>query len=170
MALNTLKVTSYSCTFSLNSPFCTLINALPVAKNGILIIIGISLSFSISRIMKSVGKINLSTLTRTYSIIPYGCLRDLFANCKVTAIGLASPKLSFLKMESDIKLVLAPKSQRTFSKIKFPIAHGIVKLHESLSLGGNFICKIALHSSESDTASYSPNFFFLARIFVISFT
>jgi hypothetical protein len=38
--------------------------------------------------------------------------------------------------------------------------HGIVKLPRSLSLGGNFFCKMALHSLVKATVSYSSIFFF----------
>ena len=83
MALNTLKVTSSSYTLNFNSPFCTSISALPVGRNGLPSMIGISLSFSISRTMKSARNMNLSTLTRTSSITSPsspGCFSDLSAN------------------------------------------------------------------------------------------
>ena len=70
-----------------------------MAKNGLPKMMGISLSFSMSRIMKFDGKMNLSTLTRIFSMMPLGCLRDLSANCRVIVVGLALPRLSFLKMD-----------------------------------------------------------------------
>ena len=72
MALKTLKVTSFSCTHNLNSPFYTSIKALPIAKNGLLSMMGISLSSSISRMMNSTKKINLSTFNNTSSTMPRG--------------------------------------------------------------------------------------------------
>ena len=72
MALKTLKVTSFSYIINLNSLFCTSIRALPVTKNGLPRMMEISLSSFISRMMKSTGKINLSTFTNTYYIMPRG--------------------------------------------------------------------------------------------------
>ena len=79
--------------------------------------------------------------------------KDLSANCNVTVVGRASPKFNFLKIDRGIRLMLAPKSQRVFSKTQFPMAQGMVKLPGSLSLGGNFFCSMALQSSERATVS-----------------
>jgi hypothetical protein len=92
--------------------------------------------------MKSAGKMNLPTFSRTSSIIPFGSFSDQSANCSVTVVGLASPKSSFLKIVKGIRLMLAPKSHRAFLNIASPMEHGIVKLPESLSLGGNFFAKM----------------------------
>ena len=70
---------------------------------------GISLSFSMSNTMKSAGKINLSTFTSTSSITPQGCFNDLSTSYRVTVVGLASPKPNRLKMDKDMRLILAPK-------------------------------------------------------------
>ena len=70
MALKTLNVNSSSLTLSLSSHFYTSINALPVAKNGLPKMIGTSLSSSMSMMIKSIERINLSTFTKTSSIIP----------------------------------------------------------------------------------------------------
>ena len=113
--------------------------ALPVARNGLPSIMGISLSSSISNTMKSAGKINLSTFTSTYSITPRGFFNDLSTNYRVTVVGLASPNPSPLKMDKGMRLILAPKSHRALSKIEFHILHGIVKLPESFSFCGNFL-------------------------------
>ena len=59
-----------------------------MAKNGLLRIMGISLSSSMARIMKSFGKMNISTLTRTFSMMPLKCLRDLSSSYKVIMVGL----------------------------------------------------------------------------------
>ena len=69
-ALNTLNLTSSSYTLSFSSPFYTSIIDLPVARNGLPSIMGISLSASMSNTMKSAGKINLSTFTSPSSITP----------------------------------------------------------------------------------------------------
>ena len=66
-----MNVTFSSWTLSLSSLFYTSIEALSVAKNGLQRMIGTSLSSSMSKMMKSTRKINLSTLTRTSSIIPH---------------------------------------------------------------------------------------------------
>ena len=102
-----LKVT-YSCTLNFSLPFWTSTRALLVAKNGLPSMIGISLSSSISKIMKSAENMNFSTLINTSSIMPLGCLKDRSASCKVTISNLAFPNPSFLNMEGGIKLMLAP--------------------------------------------------------------
>ena len=66
--------------------------------------------------MKSIGKMNVSTLTSTSSIIPLGYLMDLSASCKDTVVGFASPNPNFLNTDRDIRLILAPKSHKAFSK------------------------------------------------------
>ena len=159
-ASKTLNFTSSSCTLSFSSPRCTSIIALPVARIGLPRIIGISLSSSMSRTMKSSGKINLSTLTKTSSITPLGCFKDLSASWRVTVVGRASPNPKRLKMDKGIRLMLAPKSHSALSKITFPIVHGIVKLPGSLSFCGSFLCRMALHSSVKFTVSKSANLLF----------
>ena len=169
-ALNTLNLTSSSCTLSFSSPFYTSIIALPVSRNGLLSMMGISLSSSISNTMKSAGKINLSTFTSTSSITPRGCFNDLSSSCSVTVVGLASPKPNHLKMDKGIRLILAPKSHRALSKIEFPILQGIVKLHGSFSFYGNFLSSMALHSSVRFTVSNSDNLLFLGSISFMNLT
>ena len=137
-ALNTLNLTSSSCTLSFSSPFRTSIIALAIARNGLPNMIGISLFSSMSNTMKSAGKINLSTFTSTSSITPGGCFNDLSTSCRVTVVGLASPKPNHLKMDKGMRLILAPKSHRALLKIEFPILQRIVKLPGSFSFCGNF--------------------------------
>ena len=73
------------------SPFQQLISAFAVAKNGLPKIIEISpLGFatdSVSKMMKSTGKIKLSIVIKTSSTIPLEILRDLSANCNVIPVG-----------------------------------------------------------------------------------
>ena len=73
---------------------------------------GISLSSSMSNTMKLAGKINLFTITSTSSITPRGCFNDLSTSCSVTVVGIASPKPSRLKIDKEMRLILAPKSHR----------------------------------------------------------
>ena len=68
-------------------------------------------------------------------------------------VGRASLKFNFLKIDIGIRLMLAPKSHKAFSKNASPMAQGIVKLLGSLSFGGSFFCNIALHSSDKETVS-----------------
>ena len=91
-----------------------------MAKNGLLRRIGISLSSSMSKTMKFIGKINLSTLIETFLIMPLGYLRDLSASCRVRVVGLASPRSSFLNMDRGIKLMLDPRSHSAFLNVVFP--------------------------------------------------
>ena len=170
MALNTLKMTSSSCTLNFNSLLCTSINALLVARNGLPSMIGISLSSSISETMKSAGKMNLSTLTITSSITPLGCFSDLSTNWGVIVVGRASPNPNHLNIDSNMRLILAPRSHKAFAKMEFPIVHGIVKLPRSLSFCGSFHYKMALHSSVKFTVTKSDSLIFLDNISCMNFT
>ena len=114
-----------------------------MARNGLPGIMGISLSSSISNTMKFVGKKkNLSTFTRTSSIIPLRCFKDRSTNYSVTVVGLASPNPIFLMIVNDIRFILSPKSHSAFSNMPFPMEHGIVKLPGSCSFYGNFSIKL----------------------------
>ena len=130
---------SSSRALNLSSPFYTSISAPLVAKNGLPNMIGISLSSSISRIMKYARNMNLSTLTRTSSITLLGCFSDLSTNWSVTVVGRASPNPNRLNIDSGMRLILAPISHKAFSKMEFPIVHDIVKLSGSLSFYGVFV-------------------------------
>ena len=100
---------------------------------------GISLSSSISNTMKSAGKMNLSTFTRTSSITPLGCFKDLSANWSVTVVGRASPNPRRPNMDKGMRLILASKSHKALSNMAFPMVHGIVKLPGSFSFYGSFL-------------------------------
>ena len=89
--------------------------------------------------MKSVGKMNLSTFTRTSSITPFRCFSDLSANWSVTVVGRASPNPSHLNMDKGMRLILAPRSHKALLKMEFPIVHGIVKLPGYFSFCGSFL-------------------------------
>ena len=49
-------------------------------------------------------------------------------------VGRASPNPNRLNIDSSMRLILAPRSHKAFSKMEFPIVHGIVKLPGSLKL------------------------------------
>ena len=136
---NTLNLTSSSCTLNFNSPLYTSIIALPVVRNGLPNIMGISLSSSVSNMMKSSGKMNLSTFTRTSSITPFRCFSDLSTNWTVTIVRRTSPNPSHLNMDKGMRLILAPRSHKSPSKMEFPIVHRIVKLPGSFSFCGSFL-------------------------------
>ena len=178
IALNTLKVSSSSCTLNFNSPFCTSIIALPVTRNGLPSMIGIYLSSSISRTLKSARKMNLSTLTRTSSITlpppppppPLGCFSDLSAYWSVTVVRRASPNLNRLNIDSGMRLIFSPRSHKTFSKLEFPVVHGMVKLPGSFNFYGSFHCRMALHSSVRFTVSKYDSLLFLDNISFMNFT
>lgn len=88
---------------------------------------------------------------------------DRLSNCNETFVGFASPKPNFLKIKRGMRLILATRSRKPLSKEEFPIAQGIMKLFGSLYFGGNFFCKIALHSSVSATI-YSSSFLLFEKI------
>ena len=170
MGRNTWTVISSPRALNFSSLFFTSISAPPVASNGLPSMIGISLSSSISKIMKYVGKMNLSTFTRTCSITPLGCFSDLSTNWSVTVVGRASPNPNPLNIDNEIRLILALRSHKAFSKMEFPIVHDMVKLLESFSFCGSFYCKMALHSSVRFTVSKFDSLLFLDIISFMNFT
>ena len=85
-------------------------------------------SFSMFKMTKFVGKRKLSTFTKKFSIISCGCLYDQSTICNMIVVGFASPNFNLLNIESGIKLMLAPKSQRALLNNEFPIENGIAKL------------------------------------------
>ena len=54
-------------------------------------------------------------------------------------VGRASPNPNRLNIDSGMRLILTPRSHKAFSKMEFPIVHGMVKLSGSLSFCGSFI-------------------------------
>ena len=82
----------------------------------------------------------------------------------------ALPSPSRLNIDSGMRLILAPRSHKVFSKMEFPIVHGIVKLPRSFSFYGNFLCRMALHSSVRFTVSKSDSLLFLDSISFMNFT
>jgi len=50
-------------------------------------------------------------------------------------VGFGSPKPNALKTKGGIKFILAPRSHKILSNLKFSIMQGIEKLSESSSLG-----------------------------------
>lgn len=164
MALKTLNAAVSSWTLKSNFPSCTSIKALPVARNGRPKMRGISLSSSISNMIKSARKMTLSTLTSISSTMPLECLMDLSASYKDMVVGFTSPIPNLLKTEKGIRLMFARRSHKTLSNVISPITQGIVKLPGSLSFGGSFFGRIALHSSVSIIGSSSSNFLLFDRI------
>ena len=85
-------------------------------------------------------------------------------------VGRASPNPNRLNIDSGMRLMLAPRSHKAFSKMEFPIVHGMVKLLGSLSFCGSFHCKMALHSSVRFTVSKSDSLLLLDSISFMNFT
>ena len=100
---------------------------------------GISLSSSMSKTMKYVGKINLSTFTIKSSTTPLGCFNDLSTNWSVTVVGRASPSPNRQNMDNGMRFILSPKSHKALSKMEFPTVQVIVKLPGSFSFWGSFL-------------------------------
>ena len=120
-SLYTLKVTCSSLILRIKLSLWTSIKVLAVAKNGLPKIRGTCWSSSISKITKSIGKMNLSTLTSKSSKTPLGYAMDLSANYNVTLDGVGSLSPNFCKIDKGIKLILAPKSHNALSKFMLPI-------------------------------------------------
>ena len=85
-------------------------------------------------------------------------------------IGRASPNPNCLNIDSDMRLILAPRSHKPFSKMEFPIVHGIVKLPRSFSFCGIFHCRMALHSLVRFTVTKFDSLLFLESISFMNFT
>ena len=66
--------------------------------------------------------------------------------------------------------MLAPRSHNALSKNESPMVQEIVKLPGSLSLGGSFFYKIALHSSVKAVISCSSSFLLFDMISFMNFT
>lgn len=116
-----------------NSLFLMSVVALDMAKQGLPKNIGISRSSSKSSMKNSTGKIICLTLTNTSSRILLGRTKNQSANCKVTVIFLSSPKTNLLRMDNDVRLILAYMSHRAFSKLTPPISIRMVKLLDPLA-------------------------------------
>ena len=94
------------------------------------------MSSSIFMTTKSTGKINFPTLTSKSSRTPSGCAIDLSAICSVIDVGVSFPKINLCTTDKGTKLMLAPKSHKTFLNSYFPIVQGMVKLPGSFILAG----------------------------------
>ena len=126
---------------------------------------GISSSSSMSMITKSTKKVKWRTLTRTSSTTPNGLVMEWSASWSVILVGSIFRSPILLHMESDIRLILAPKSIRVLPTDKFPIEHRMVTLPRSLNLGDNFWI-IALQLPPTIMVSLLMYFpFFVRRLF-----
>ena len=85
-------------------------------------------------------------------------------------VGRDSLNPNRLNKDTGMRLILAPISHKAFSKMEFPIVHGIVKLSGSLSFCGSFRYKMALHSSVRFTISKSDSLLLLDSISFMNFT
>ena len=85
-------------------------------------------------------------------------------------VGRASPNPNHLNIYSSMRLILAPISHKAFSKMEFPIVHGMVKLQGFFRFCGSFCCRMALHSSLRFTISKSDSLLFLDNISFMNFT
>ena len=83
----------------------------PVARNGLPSSRGTCGSSSMSRMIKSTGKTNFPTLTRTSSMTPSCFSIVLSAIWRVTVVGVSSPKLNLLAIDNGIKFILAPEKE-----------------------------------------------------------
>ena len=123
-----LNCTASSPTLNVNSPLCTSIKAVPVARKGLPNSRGTYVSSSIFITTKSTGKINFPTLTSTSSRTPSGYAMDLSTIYSVIVVGVSSPKLSLCTIDKGIKLMLAPESYKASLNSYFSMEQGMVKL------------------------------------------
>ena len=134
-----LKCIASSPTLRVSSPIFTSIKVAPVAKKGLPSSSGTYMSSSISITTKSTGKVNFPTLMSTSSRTSSGYANVLSVICNVIAVGVSSPKLSFLTTDKGIKLMLAPESHNAFLNSKFPMVQGMVKLPGSCIFFGKLL-------------------------------
>ena len=87
----------------------------------------------------------------------------------MTVVGRASPNPNRLNIDSGMRLILAPRSHKAFSKMEFPIVHDIVKLSGSFNFCGSFCYRMALHSSVRFTVLKSDSLLFLDSISLLNF-
>lgn len=93
--------------------------------------IGVSKSTSQSRITKSVGNMNISTLTRMSYRIPISFFTILSSINNHMLVGVRVPKPNFLNTTRGIKLLLAPKLHNAFAKSTSSMVRGIVNAPRS---------------------------------------
>ena len=67
-----------------------------------------------------------------------GCV-GRYTICKVTVMGVSSPKLSILTIVNGIRFMLAPESHKACLDSIFPIVQGMVKLPRSFILIGKLL-------------------------------
>ena len=139
-----LKCTASFPTLSVSSPYCTSTKAAPVAKKSLPNNKGTWVSSTICMITKSIWKMNFPTLKSTSSRMPSSYAIDRSTICNVMAVGVSSPKLSLCTTDRGIKLILAPKSHKSFLNSYFPMEQGKVKLPGSFIFGGSFFWIMAL--------------------------
>ncbi|GJS77458.1 hypothetical protein Tco_0727339 [Tanacetum coccineum] len=106
------------------------------SRKGLLRIRVTLLSSSISRIMKSTGKVNFPTLTSMFSTIQKGYCKDRSTNLTLILVDLKVLKDNFAYKKYGIRLMLAPRSAKALQEKVLLKVHGIRKLSGSLSLGG----------------------------------
>nr|GEY87788.1 hypothetical protein [Tanacetum cinerariifolium] len=97
---------------------------------------GTLLSFFVSRITKSIGKVNLPTLTSIFSAIPTEYWNDWSANLTHILLGLRVSRDNFAYKEYGMRLMLAPRSAKAMHEKALLKLHRIRKLPGSPSLGG----------------------------------
>nr|GEV15522.1 hypothetical protein [Tanacetum cinerariifolium] len=127
--------------------YLTRIIASVVCRKGLHRIKGALLSSSISRITKSIGKVNLPTSAGIFSAIPIGYWNDMSANLTLILVGLRVLRDSFAYRKYGIRLMIAPTSAKAFQEKVLPKVQGIRKLLRSLSLGGTLFWIITELSS-----------------------
>ncbi|GJU06943.1 hypothetical protein Tco_1123373 [Tanacetum coccineum] len=104
-------------------------------------------SSGISKIKKSIGRMNLSTFMSTFSMIPLRYWIDLSPSSKLIRVAFGSPSPTFSYIVYGIKLMLAPRSAKALSICNWPISQRIVKLPGSFSFDGSLFNNTDEHHS-----------------------
>ena len=117
-----------------------------------------------SMMTKSIGKVKWRILTRTSSTTPYGLVIDQSGSWGIILVGSIFRFPILLHIDKGIKLMLAPKSMRSFPTNSYLMVQGIVTLQGSLNFSGNFLCITALHLPLTTMLSLSMYFPFLVRM------
>ncbi|GJX19558.1 hypothetical protein Tco_0222235 [Tanacetum coccineum] len=108
-----------------------------------------------SKMTKSIGKINLSIFMSRFLTIPFGMHLVLSAISITILIGLSFPIPKHLNMKKGIMLMLDLRSTKALLKSNLPIEQGRIKLPRSFYFRGNRFWRRAEHLGFILTSSSS---------------
>nr|GFB66275.1 hypothetical protein [Tanacetum cinerariifolium] len=150
-----------------SSPSNTPIKALPVLRKDLPRIRGTQGSASQSTTMKSVGKWNVPTLTKTSSATPTERDIERSTSLRVIHIGDSSGRDSLFHTYNGMRFMLAPRSARAMHSAIPGKSHGMRNLSGSPSFSGNFLRKTTKQCSFSEVLANSNSLSLLVNKLLI---